>query len=57
MPTITVRLPIETVKKIDALALEEAARTGLKVDRSAIVRRALTEEAKKLRGVTYGDRA
>lgn len=41
---ISLRAPAELVEKIDALARAETERTGLPVDRSGIVRRALEQD-------------
>lgn len=44
---ITIRVPVPLVEAIDQLALDEAERTGLRVDRSSVVRRALTEDLER----------
>jgi Arc/MetJ-type ribon-helix-helix transcriptional regulator len=44
---ISVRFPAEMVEAIDRLARLETERTGLPVDRSGIVRRALEEDLKR----------
>lgn len=44
---ITIRVPVALVEAIDQLAQDEAERTGLRVDRSSIVRRALTEDLER----------
>lgn len=44
---ITIRVPVPLVAAIDRLAQDEAERTGLRVDRSSIVRRALTEDLER----------
>ena len=42
--TITIRVPTTLVQGIDQLVEDEAKRTGLRVDRSSVVRRALIED-------------
>lgn len=44
---INIRVPVALVQAIDQLVEEEAKRTGLRVDRSSIVRRALTEDIER----------
>jgi Arc/MetJ-type ribon-helix-helix transcriptional regulator len=44
---ISVRFPSDMVEAIDRLAQLETKRTGLPVDRSGIVRRALEEDLKR----------
>lgn len=42
--TITIRAPVELIAAIDDAARQESARTGLPVDRSGIIRRALERD-------------
>lgn len=45
---INVRIPAEVVASIDQAAEAESQRTGLRVDRSQIVRRVLVREVAKM---------
>jgi len=47
--TITFRAPVSLIQAIDELARLESARTGLPVDRSGIVRRALEVDLERRR--------
>lgn len=40
---INLRVPVELVERIDAAVIAEAARTGLRIDRSQIIRQALAK--------------
>lgn len=40
---INLRVPVELVARIDAAVIAEAARTGLRIDRSQIIRQALSK--------------
>ena len=44
---INIRVPVALVQAIDQLVEDEAKRTGLRVDRSSIVRRAITEDIER----------
>lgn len=46
---ITVRVPVELTEALDQLALDETKRTGLRVDRSSVVRRAIVEDLERRR--------
>ena len=40
---ITLRVPVELVARLDAEVVAEAARTGLRIDRSQIIRRLMSD--------------
>lgn len=40
---VTLRMPAELVAKIDAVAARMAAETGLRIDRSQVIRQALAK--------------
>ena len=40
---ITLRVPVELIEPLDAEVVAEAARTGLRIDRSQIIRRVLAQ--------------
>lgn len=40
---ITLRVPVELIERLDAEVVAEAARTGLRIDRSQIIRRVLAQ--------------
>jgi hypothetical protein len=46
---VTLRVPLELVKQLDQIVELEAKRTGLRVDRSSIIRRALTQHIEIVR--------
>jgi hypothetical protein len=46
---ITLRVPVELVARIDAEVVAEAKRTGLRIDRSQIIRRVLTQVLPELK--------
>ena len=46
---ITVRVPIELMARLDAEIAAEAARTGLRIDKSQLIRRALTQALPELK--------
>lgn len=44
---ITIRVPVALVEALDRLAQAESERTGLRIDRSNLVRRAITEDIER----------
>lgn len=40
---ITLRVPVDLIERLDAEVVAEAARTGLRIDRSQIIRRVLSQ--------------
>ncbi len=56
--TITIRAPVELIQGIERLAREEQERTGLPVDRSGIIRRALERDlaARQAQAITTTDK-
>lgn len=46
---LTIRVPVALAEALDKLAADEAERTGLRVDRSSVVRRAITEDLERRR--------
>lgn len=45
---ITLRVPVELVERLDAEVASEAARTGLRIDRSQIIRKLLAQSLPEL---------
>lgn len=44
---ITIRVPVALVEALDRLAQAESERTGLRIDRSNLVRRAITKDIER----------